>query len=84
MIPRLDDIVIDYTNHGNKFGDTEAEGMRPDLTNTMSFFSMDADLKNLGENKDITLKSRLKLTDDKKHMLLWYMMILMISLMEVV
>ena len=33
MIPRLDDIVIDYTNHGNKFGDTEAEGMRPDLTN---------------------------------------------------
>lgn len=66
MIPRLDDIVIDYTNHGNKFGDTEAEGMRPDLTNTMSFFSMDTDLKNLGADKDITLKSKLKLTDDKK------------------
>lgn len=66
MIPRLDDIVIDYTNHGNKFTDDPEKGVRPDLTNTMSFFSMDSDLKNLGENKDITLKSKLKLTDDKK------------------
>ena len=65
MIPRLDDIVIDYANKG-KFGTTEAEGERPNLTNTMSFFSMDADLKNLGEDGDISLKSRLKLTDDKK------------------
>lgn len=66
MIPKLDDIVIDYTNH-NKFGDTEEKGMRPNLTNTMSFFSMDTDLKNLGADKDITLKSKLKLTDDKKN-----------------
>lgn len=74
MIPRLDDIVNEYAlrrtdadgNGKGAFGKREEQGLRPDLTNTMSFFSMDADLKNLGENKDITLKSRLKLTDDKK------------------
>lgn len=65
MIPRLEDIVVDYTNN-NRFGAKEEEGVRPDLTKTMSFFSMDADLKNLGADKDITLKSKLKLTDDKK------------------
>lgn len=65
-ISRLDDIVNEYALHGNKFGNTPEEGMRPDLTSTASFFSMDADLKNLGENQDITLKSKLKLTDDKK------------------
>lgn len=65
MIPKLDDIVVDYTNN-NKFYDNEKDGARPDLTNTMSFFSMDSDLKNLGANRDITLKSKLKLTDDKK------------------
>lgn len=66
MIPKLDDIVVDYTNHGDKFTDDPEKGVRPDLTNTMSFFSMDSDLKNLGANRDITLKSKLKLTDDKK------------------
>jgi hypothetical protein len=66
MIPKLDDIVVDYTNHENKFTDDPEKGVRPDLTNTMSFFSMDSDLKNLGANRDITLKSKLKLTDDKK------------------
>lgn len=65
MIPKLEDIVVDYTNN-NKFYDNEKDGARPDLTNTMSFFSMDSDLKNLGANRDITLKSKLKLTDDKK------------------
>lgn len=65
MIPRLDDIVNDYSVN-NKFGKNEEEGLRPDLTNTISFFSMNTDLKNLGEDKDITLKSNLKLTDDKK------------------
>ena len=75
MIPRLDDIVKKYslraadvhTGKGNgAFGKEESQGRRPDLTKTMSFFSMDADLKNLGADKDITLKSKLKLTDDKK------------------
>lgn len=74
MIPRLDDIVNEYATrttdaNGNgkgAFGKDESQGLRPNLTNTMSFFSMDADLKNLGEDGDISLKSRLKLTDDKK------------------
>ncbi len=65
MIPRLEDIVVDYANN-NRFGEKEKEGVRPDLTKTMSFFSMDADLRNLGADRDITLKSKLKLTDDKK------------------
>lgn len=66
MIPKLDDIVNEYTSRGNKFSDDPKKGVRPTMTDSMSFFSMDSDLKNLGENKDITLKSKLKLTDDKK------------------
>lgn len=63
MIPKLDDIITDY--EGNSFFYNN-EVARPRLDSTMSFFSMNADLKELGENKDITLKTRLKLTDDKE------------------
>lgn len=61
MIPKLDDIIVDYANN-RRFKTDE----RPDLTNTISFYSMDADLKGLGSNKDISIKSKIKLTSDKK------------------
>lgn len=63
MIPKLDDIITDY--EGNSFFYNN-KVKRPKLDSTMTFFSMDSDLKELGENKDITLKTRLKLTDDKE------------------
>lgn len=61
MIPKLDDIIVEYANN-SRF----ANGQRPDLTNTITFYSMDSDLKDLGPNKDISIKSKLKLTSDKK------------------
>ncbi|MEE0138435.1 hypothetical protein [Fusobacterium ulcerans] len=68
MIPKLDDLITDYAKHGNRFGDFAGEipTYRPRLDSTISFFSMNSDLKELGPDKDITLKTRLKLTDDKE------------------
>lgn len=63
MIPKLDDIITDY--EGNSFFHNN-DVKRPKLDSNMMFFSMNSDLKELGENKDITLKTRLKLTDDKE------------------
>lgn len=60
MIPKLDDVIVNGVNN-NKF-----KGENPDLTHSIGFYSLDTDLKNLGFNKDITLKSKLKLTSDKK------------------
>ena len=61
MVPKLDDIIVEYRNN-NRFGDKD----RPDLTKTISFYSLDTDLKELGDNKDISIKSKVKLTSDKK------------------
>lgn len=61
MIPKLEDIITDYERNGRFANNT-----RPKLDSTISFFSMNSDLKELGPDKDITLKTRLKLTDDKE------------------
>ena len=52
MIPKLDDIITDY--EGNSFFHNN-DVKRPKLDSNMMFFSMNSDLKELGENKDITL-----------------------------
>ena len=57
MVKQLDDIIVDYGNN-NRF----KKGQRPNLTNTMNFYSVDTDLS----GGDITFKSKVKLTNDKK------------------
>ena len=59
MVPKLDDFIDD---HYYSF----ADNTRPDLTKTIRFYSMNTDLSKLGPNKDISIKSKVKLTDDKK------------------
>lgn len=61
MIPKLDDVIVNGVSN-NKFKDSNS----PDLTHSIGFYSLDSDLKELGFNKDITLKSKVKLTTDKK------------------
>lgn len=64
-INRIDDLVRDYAKEG-RFSNDIKKGKRPNLTKTINFYSLDTNLTKLGINNDISLKSKVKLTSDKK------------------
>jgi hypothetical protein len=67
MIPKLDKLINDY--EGRNWFDNPVDAVqtkRPKYDDNIGFYSLDADLTKLGKNKDISLKSVLKLTDNKK------------------
>lgn len=57
MVPKLNDIIVDYTNN-SRFN----EKTRPNLMHTINFYVGDINL----HEKDISLKSKVKLTNNKK------------------
>lgn len=70
MIPTMDDAIDKYFyGKGNekRKGNTwkYVDGV-PDKGGNLGFYKLDTDLKNLGENKDITLKAKVNLVSDKE------------------
>lgn len=69
MIPSMDDAIDKYfhgkANKNPSNGWKYVDGV-PDKGGNLGFYQLDSDLKNLGENKDITLKAKLNLVSDKE------------------
>lgn len=69
MIPTMDDAIDKYFR--GKAKQTPSNGWKyvdgvPDKGGNLGFYKLDTDLKNLGENKDITLKAKVNLVSDKE------------------
>ncbi len=56
MIPKLEDIITDYEGNGRFLNNT-----RPKLDSTISFFSMNSDLKELGPDIRYYFKDKVKI-----------------------
>lgn len=70
MIPVMDDAIDKYfygKGNKNRKGNTwKYKNGIPDKGGALGFYKLDTDLKNLGENKDITLKAKVNLVSDKE------------------
>lgn len=67
MIPQLKDVIRDYDREGKlKKNNWKYVNGIPNFGGNIGFYSLDTNLKNLGENKDITIKAKTKLVSDKK------------------
>ncbi|MDR1835796.1 MAG: hypothetical protein LBQ96_08360, partial [Fusobacteriaceae bacterium] len=67
MIPDLDDLINKYQGRG--WFDNPKDAVptaRPHYDKNIGFYSLDADLKGMGPDEDISFKGIMKMTDDKK------------------
>lgn len=65
MIPVLDDAIDEHFRGTKPTPGWKYVNGVPDKGGNLGFYTLDTELKNLGENKDITLKSKVNLVSDK-------------------